>query len=187
MLRHDAVDPNDPDFSAKVASNQESDKMIVPPGSLCFYSIFTYHAASDWDTSIAPTGARPVMWVSYSNAARNRLWDGGRYFSIKGGGVGEGWRDALTTFSPRQLNVAFLLPMPGDPLWDDEFTGRFAGRWEGFDRSPYDEARALAEEEGEEEEEVQALALSNLALAAENQQLKAQLRALQEQPQQSKL
>ena len=180
MLRHSATKPNEEGWSAQHASAVDSEKFICPPGSLCFYSIFTWHAASDWNTDVAPTGARPVMWVSYSNADRNRLWDGGRYFSIKGGGNGEGWRDAITSFTPRQLNVAFMLPMPGDPLWTDEFTTAFAGRWEGWDRTPYDEARGQLEllEGGDDAGDVGALALSNLALTAENRELKAKLAAL---------
>ena len=108
MLRHGATKPNEDDWSAQTASNEQSDKFICPPGSLCFYSIFTWHAASDWNTTIAPTGARPVMWVSYSNADRNRLWDGGRYFSIKGGGNGEGWCEFSTFDRPFATDV---LPM----------------------------------------------------------------------------
>jgi hypothetical protein len=175
MLRHGTSKPSDDNWSSQHASAKDSEKFICPPGSLCFYSIYTWHAASDWNTALAPTGARPVMWVSYSNANRNRLWDGGRYFSIKGGGNGEGWRDAITSFTPRQLNVAFLLPLPGDPLWTEEFTTSFAKRWDGFDRSPYDEARGQLELSDAADLSADALVLSNLALAAENQQLKAKL------------
>ena len=45
------------------------------------------------------------MWVSYSNADRNRLWDGGRYFSIKGGGNGEG----CTFFQTHVIVLALIL------------------------------------------------------------------------------
>jgi hypothetical protein len=67
MLKHRHRDPRDPDFDPVAASARDAQKMLVPAGSLCFYSIFTYHAASDWDRAIAPSGHRPVMWVSYSN------------------------------------------------------------------------------------------------------------------------
>ena len=48
MLKHSHVDPRDENFDPFHASAHDSQKMIVPAGSLCFYSIHTYHAASDW-------------------------------------------------------------------------------------------------------------------------------------------
>jgi ectoine hydroxylase-related dioxygenase (phytanoyl-CoA dioxygenase family) len=74
MLKHSHSDPRSEDFDPFIASERDASKMLVPAGSLCFYSILTYHAASDWDANLAPTGHRAAMWVSYSNAARNRLW-----------------------------------------------------------------------------------------------------------------
>ena len=72
--------------------------------------------------------------------------------------------------------------MPGDPLWSEEFTTAFAGRWAGWDRTPYDAARLSEEEVAAlgDADETRALALTNLALSAENQKLKAQLMQQQE-------
>ena len=72
--------------------------------------------------------------------------------------------------------------MPGDPLWSEEFTTAFAGRWAGWDRMPYDAARLSEEEVAAlgDADETRALALTNLALSAENQKLKAQLMQQQE-------
>ena len=47
--------------------------MIVPGGSVCLYSVFTRHAASEFTAS---TGHRPVMWVGFTR--KDRAWDGGR-------------------------------------------------------------------------------------------------------------
>ena len=48
----------------RMVPNNEPDKkavpMIVPGGSVCLYSVFTRHAASDFRVS---TGHRPAMWV----------------------------------------------------------------------------------------------------------------------------
>jgi hypothetical protein len=132
-------------------------------------------------------------------ADRNRLWDGGRYFSIKGGGTGEGWKQCMSALSPRQLNVAFLFPLPGDPLWTDHFLRQMAERWDGFDRTPYDEAAAAlgalsgsgvgecggegrqeeAADDGEGESDRlrgrHRLQLMNLELARENRELRRRL------------
>merc|ERR1719174_3289609 len=86
-------------------------------------------------------GHRPCMHVLYCNASRNRLWDGGRSFTIKGSGTTCGFATCMAWFSPRQLNVAFMLPMPGDTLWTDGFLTKWCRRWPGFDRFPYDHAR----------------------------------------------
>ena len=59
--------------------DQRDDQPCLNPSNL------PHRVGPAGDTAVAPAGHRPVMWVSYSNAARNRLWDGGRYFSIKGG------------------------------------------------------------------------------------------------------
>ena len=40
--------------------------MIVPGGSVCLYSIYTRHAASDFTAS---SGHRPVMWVGFTHTA----------------------------------------------------------------------------------------------------------------------
>lgn len=132
----------------QMLSNEQTDvthaeAVIVPAGSACFYSVYTMHAASDWDLNLAPTGHRPTMHVCYSNASRNRLWDGGRSFHIKGSASDAGHGVCMAWFSPRQLNAAFMLPMPGDVLWTDDYLTKWCERWPAFDRTPYDRMRAM--------------------------------------------
>merc|ERR1712118_507959 len=47
----------------------------------------------------------------------------------------------MADFSPRQLNVAFQVPLPGDSIWTEAFLDEWCERWPGFDRTPYDDAR----------------------------------------------
>mmetsp|Transcript_60154 Transcript_60154/g.105361 ORF Transcript_60154/g.105361 Transcript_60154/m.105361 type:complete len:446 (+) Transcript_60154:87-1424(+) len=120
---------------------KDAEKVIVPAGSACFYTVYTYHAASQWDVKMAPTGHRASMHVSYCNSNRSRMWDGARFFTIKSGANETGIGECMTWLSPRQLNAAFMLPMPGDPLWTDDFLTKWCNRWPGFDRVPYDKMR----------------------------------------------
>ena len=133
---------------------KDVEKMIVPGGSICFYSIYTYHASSEWNIKTNPYGHRPVMFVSYCNATPNRLWDGGRYFTIKSsqiysghyyhkGGVQKAFSYAMEEFNPLQLKCAFMLPLPGDELWTDDFLNAWCKRWTKFNRKPYDDARKI--------------------------------------------
>merc|ERR1712118_32618 len=61
-------------------------------------------------------------------------------------GPAKAFARCIAEFSPKQLNAAFLLPLPGDPLWTPTFLDDWCRRWPGFDRSPYDEARCRQEE-----------------------------------------
>ncbi|MGY8824212.1 MAG: hypothetical protein ACKVJG_09790 [Candidatus Latescibacterota bacterium] len=45
---------------------EEAVPMVVLAGSLCLYSVFTRHAASEF---VAPRGHRPVMWVGFTRRA----------------------------------------------------------------------------------------------------------------------
>ena len=71
--------------------------MIVPGGSVCLYSVFTRHAASEF---IASTGHRPTMWVGFTR--KDRGWDGGRSFTYKSGATATGMGRFIADASPRQ-------------------------------------------------------------------------------------
>ena len=46
-------------------------------------------------------------------------------------------------FNPLQLKCAFMLPLPGDELWTDDFLNAWCKRWTKFNRKPYDDARKI--------------------------------------------
>ena len=58
--------------------DEEFVPMIVPGGSVCLYSIYTRHAASDFT---AAHGHRPAMWVGFTR--KDRPWDGGAYLHLQ--------------------------------------------------------------------------------------------------------
>ena len=109
--------------------------MIVPGGSVCLYSIFTRHSASDFT---APEGHRPVEWVCFSR--KDRPWDGGRTFTYKSGARGAAMTRFMAEATPRQRELLGF-PPPGDPLWTEPFTEAMATRYAGFDPAPYHAAR----------------------------------------------
>ena len=109
--------------------------MIVPGGSVCLYSIYTRHAASDFT---AAHGHRPAMWVGFTR--KDRPWDGGRTFTYKSGATPEAMRRFMAEATPRQRELLGF-PPPGDPLWSEKFTAAMAARYPGFDPAPYHAAR----------------------------------------------
>ena len=116
--------------------DEEFVPMIVPGGSVCLYSIYTRHAASDFT---AAHGHRPVMWVGFTRT--DRPWDGARTFTYKSGASPEAVRRFMAEATPRQLELLGF-PPPGDPLWSEKFTAAMANRYPGFDPAPYHAARA---------------------------------------------
>ena len=115
---------------------EEAVPMIVPGGSVCLYSVFTRHAASPFTQ---PRGHRPAMWVGFTR--KDRPWDGGRAFAYKSGADYPGMARFMAAATPRQLELLGF-PPPGDALWTESFTRAMAQRYEGFDTTPYDRARA---------------------------------------------
>ena len=115
--------------------DHESVPMIVPGGSVCLYSIYTRHTASDFTGA---TGHRPVMWVGFTR--KDRPWDGARTFTYKSGASEEAMRRFMAEATPRQRELLGF-PPPGDPLWSERFTAAMAARYPGFDPAPYDAAR----------------------------------------------
>lgn len=99
--------------------------MVVPGGSICIYTPFTRHAASEF---IRP-GYRAAAWVGYSR--KDRPWDGARTFTYKSGASTQAMRRFIVDASPRQLELIGF-PPPGDPLWTREFIDAMAHRYEGF-------------------------------------------------------
>ena len=89
----------------KGRSDEEAVPMIVPGGSVCLYSVFTRHAASDFT---APAGHRPVMWVGFTR--KDRPWDGGRTFTYKSGAQGAAMNRFMAEATPRQRETAGLSP-----------------------------------------------------------------------------
>ena len=122
---------------------------IVPAGTVALFSMFTRHAASHWDTALAPTGQRAV--VSFSVARADQLWHGSHPgSSIMQSQQYDGHVEASARFSslivactPRQLRFALGFPMPGDELWSSEFLDAMEKRHPGFNREPYDVARGV--------------------------------------------
>jgi len=105
--------------------------MIVPGGSVCLYSVFTRHAASEF---IASTGHRPTMWVGFTR--KDRGWDGGRSFTYKSGATATGMGRFIADASPRQLELLGFPPL-GDALWTREFLEGMSKRYSGFSPEPY--------------------------------------------------
>ena len=116
-------------------SDAEAVPMIVPGGSVCLYSVFTRHAASDFT---APAGHRPVMWVGFTR--KDRLYDGGRTFTYKSGAQGAAMNRFMAEATPRQRELLGF-PPPGDSLWTEDFIAGMATRYPGFDAEPYYAAR----------------------------------------------
>ena len=58
--------------------DEEFVPMIVPGGSVCLYSIYTRHAASDFT---AAHGHRPAMWVGFTR--KDRPWGRGPYLHLQ--------------------------------------------------------------------------------------------------------
>ena len=105
--------------------------MIVPGGSVCLYSVFTRHAASEFTAS---TGHRPTMWVGFTR--KDRGWDGGRSFTYKSGATATGMGRFIADASPRQLELLGFPPL-GDALWTREFLEGMSKRYSGFSPEPY--------------------------------------------------
>jgi hypothetical protein len=57
---------------------------VVPAGSVVVWSMHTRHAASLWDTTLAPAGQRAVVSFGYGNM--DEPWHGGPGFYLKDGG-----------------------------------------------------------------------------------------------------
>ena len=85
--------------------------MIVPGGSVCLYSVFTRHAASDFRAS---TGHRPAMWVGFTR--KDRAWDGGRSFTYKSGASVAGMGRFMADATPRQLELLGFPPLGDAPV-----------------------------------------------------------------------
>lgn len=115
--------------------DEEFVAMVVPGGSVCLYSVFTRHAASDF---IGETGHRPAMWVGFNR--KDRPWDGARTFTYKSGAKGEAMNRFMAEASPRQRELLGF-PPPGDALWTEQYTEGMATRYKGFDPAPYHAAR----------------------------------------------
>ena len=111
--------------------DEEAVPMIVPGGSVCLYSIFTRHAASEFTSH---RGHRPAMHVCYSR--KDRPWDGGRTFTYKSGTSNEGMCRFMIEATPRQRELLGF-PPPGDPLWTKQFIEGMVKRYPGFDPVPY--------------------------------------------------
>ena len=105
--------------------------MIVPGGSVCLYSVFTRHAASEFTAS---TGHRPAMWVGFTR--KDRAWDGGRSFTYKSGASVAGMGRFIADATPRQLELLGFPPL-GDALWTKEFLEGMSKRYSGFSPEPY--------------------------------------------------
>ena len=116
--------------------DEESVPMIVPGGSVCLYSIYTRHTASDFTGT---SGHRPVMWVGFTR--KDRPWDGARTFTYKSGASTAAMSRFMAEATPRQRELLGF-PAPGDPLWTARFTTAMATRYPGFDPAPYDSARS---------------------------------------------
>jgi hypothetical protein len=117
--------------------DEEAVPMIVPGGSVCLYSIFTRHSASNFTTS---KGHRPVMWVGFNR--KDRPWDGGRTFTYKSGSKGAAMNRFIAEATPRQRELLGF-PPPGDTLWTKKFADAMSARYPGFDPAPYHAARLL--------------------------------------------
>ena len=89
--------------------DHEAVPMIVPGGSVCLYSIYTRHAASDFTGA---TGHRPVMWVGFTR--KDRPWDGARTFTYKSGASDEAMRRFMAEATPRDAGLLGF-PPPGSP------------------------------------------------------------------------
>ncbi len=111
--------------------DEEFVPMIVPGGSVCFYSVYTRHAASDFTV---PQGHRPVMWGGFTR--KDRPWDGGRTFTYKSGASSQAMLRFMIEASPRQRELLGF-PPPGDPLWTASFIEGMVTRYPGFDSAPY--------------------------------------------------
>lgn len=114
--------------------DSESVPMIVPGGSICIYTPFTRHAASEF----AVPGHRPVAWVGFSR--KDRPWDGSRSFTYKSGAGEDEMQRFIVEATPRQLELIGFPPV-GDPLWTESFVQAMANRYKGFNTANYIQAR----------------------------------------------
>jgi hypothetical protein len=115
--------------------DEEFVAMVVPGGSVCLYSVFTRHAASDFT---GDRGHRPAMWVGFNR--KDRPWDGARTFTYKSAAIGKAMNRFMAEASPRQRELLGF-PPPGDVLWTEQYIGGMATRYKGFDPAPYHAAR----------------------------------------------
>ena len=104
--------------------------MLAPGGSMCIYTNFTIHSASEFVTP----GYRPVEWVAFCR--KDRQWDGGRTFTYKSGADFSAMQKFIVEASPRQLELIGFPPV-GDALWTKSFINGMKLRYEGFRSEPY--------------------------------------------------
>jgi hypothetical protein len=104
--------------------------MIVPGGSICFYTPYTLHAASAFKIP----GHRAVAWVGFSR--NDRVWDGSRSFTYKSGANEQAVNRFIAEASPRQLEMIGFPPL-GNELWTESFLNGMAKRYPGFNTEPY--------------------------------------------------
>ncbi|CAO3676743.1 unnamed protein product [Umbelopsis vinacea] len=116
---------------------QNAEKFICPGGSLCIYSTWTWHASSEFE---AKEGHRPTMWLGFNK--NDRMWEGGRFFTIKSTGTPKGWMRAIGEATPRQRELLFF-PPAGHDSWTDEMIEGMVKRYgpHGFDPEPYSQAK----------------------------------------------
>ncbi|KAI8579546.1 hypothetical protein K450DRAFT_280716 [Umbelopsis ramanniana AG] len=117
---------------------QNAEKFYCSAGSLCIYSTWTWHASSEFT---AKEGHRPTMWLGFNK--NDRMWEGGRFFTIKSTGTPDGWLRAIGEATPRQRELLFF-PPAGDERWTDEMINGMEKRYGpyGFDPKPYRQAKA---------------------------------------------
>ncbi len=113
--------------------------MIVPAGSLCIYSLYTRHSASQFT---AASGHRPAIFITMTR--KDQLWDGSRQPPNPSS-------DAMNRFiveaTPRQREMIGF-PPPGDRLWSRPFLDAMVQRYPGFDPTPYLRHHGEDEENG---------------------------------------
>jgi hypothetical protein len=97
-----------------------------PAGTLCIYSLYTRHTATDFRK---PAAERAVAWVAMYDA--RYTFNFPRLFTIKSGADLQAMARFIREASPRQLQLLGF-PPAGDPFWTEEYTALMEQRYPGF-------------------------------------------------------
>ncbi len=104
----------------------DGEDVIGPAGTLCIYTLYTWHTATPYR---ALRGHRAAAWVAMYDARRS--FDFPRAFTYKTGADGAGMARFIREASPRRLQLLGF-PPPGDALWTDAYIAGMEKRYPGF-------------------------------------------------------
>ena len=106
--------------------------LVGPAGTLYIYRTDVFHRGSAMKGT---ERARFIYMADYK--ARGTSWQG--KMAWPDSAINDDWVPVLADASPRQREV-FGIPAPGHEYWNEQTITDVAGRWPGWDMTPYREA-----------------------------------------------